>query len=874
LFARDAVERELNEELRFHVEMEAEKNVRAGMSPAEARRAALLSLGGIDRTVESHRDARGARVVEDFIADVRYAARALGRTPGFVVVSILTLAVAMSIGTLGFTGANAFLYRPLPVPDGAQLISVFTSDWSDRDRPGASSYADVVDFARAVEPVADVAGESRIMLAIGSGDEVSFVQSAVVSSKYFRVVRVKPLLGQCPVAADIPAIVISHSLWRRAFASDTSIVGRRVGVNGQPFVVAAVTPEDFRGISRENGVDAWIAGAFTPMVLLNRDLIERRGYRSFRVAARLRDGASLEALNARLSLVAAQLFQSYPADWRDTTGGGRVVTAMREQDAHRASIPAAERLLLIAGVIGFGLGLVIVACTNLASMQMARGASRRREIATRLALGAGRGRIVRQLLAECALLAVPGIAVGIVVTLVVSALMSHYRPIPLPSWDLAPDRRSLAFIAGALAVTLLVFGLLPALQAVRADVLTDLKGGDQPGPKGLRIGGMRGGLIVTQVALSMAFTGVAGLVALGLVRHANEGRGEARSLLVTRVNFLPGSGDSSHVESTFREVTDAIRAIPGVEGVSASIFVPVRGARVTTLAETKSASGEVKRRELDANYVRPGYFGLVGTPLLRGRDFEKRDFTGADAVVVSKAMADALWPGEDPMGQRVKIGDRDATAEVVGVVGDPPGGERATERSYPGTLYLPLAMYREAEVVLHVRAAKGQATIATQVAGVLRRYSTQLVAPKPITLDEYYDNMLLPLRLISEGAMALAALQCLLALAGLSGLVAYVTALRRQEIGIRTALGAGRASILRLVMRQGVRLTAIGAAIGLAVSVLVAQNVATSLPITLSTVVLGLVASGFVFGIVGAIAMIVPAWRALRVAPSVALRVD
>jgi len=478
------------------------------------------------------------------------------------------------------------------------------------------------------------------------------------------------------------------------------------------------------------------------------------------------------------------------------------------------------------------------------------------------------------LLAECALVAVPGIVIGVMLAVIVSALMIHYRPIPLPSLDLSLDWHVLAFIAGSLLVTLLVFGLMPSLQSVRADVLTDLKGGEQPGAGGLRIGGLRGGLIVAQVALSVLFTASAGLVAFALGRHANETRDNARTLLVTRVNFLPAGGDSAQVEAVMNQVLDAIRAIPGVRDVSAAAFIPIRGTRFTVYGETRGASGEMKKRELDANVIRPGYLGLVGMRLLRGRDFAPQDLGTVPVAIVSKAMADALWPGEDAMGKRIKVNDRQEPAEVVGVVADPPGFAPATDHSYPGMLYLPLHMEREGEFMLHLRAAGGSDAIAGQVGQLLRLYNRQLVAPKPMTLDEYYDQMLLPLRFMAQGAGALATLQFLLAIAGLSGLVAYVTELRRREIGIRTALGAPRASVLRLVMRQGIRLTAIGGAIGLAISGVVANVVADSLTVTPLIVAEGMLIASVIFAIVGTIAMLIPARRALSVAPAVALRVD
>lgn len=869
------MERELDEEMRFHLDMEIAARVKLGMTAEDARRTALVAFGGVDRAVEAHRDARGTRFVEETVADIRYAARSLARTPGFVAVSIITLAVAIAIATSAFTAMNAFLFAPLAVPHGNRLLSVFTSDFNGREQRGASSYADIVDFEHGAGSVADIAGETRVMLAISSSDTAVFAQGALVTSRYFQTLEVQPALGLFPATPDAPTIVLGQTLWRRAFGGDSLVIGRRIRVNGQPFTVAAVAPSSFRGISRENAVEYWVDAAWSPILVGRGDMLQRRSSRGYRVVARLHDDQTIDALNARLSTVASRLFHSFPDAWRDTTGNARVVTAVREQEANVSGIPRAQLIILIAGVVAFGFGLLAIACTNLASMQMARGAARRREIATRVALGASRGRLIRQLLAECSLIAVPGITVGVVFAVVSCAFVSRYRPIPLPSLDLSLDWNVLAFIVTALLLTLLIFGLVPALQTARADVLADLKGGEQAGAGGLRIGGVRSGLIVAQVAFSVVFTASAGLIALALMRNASQGRAEARKVLVSRVNFLPAAGDSVQTESLANEILDGLRTIPGVEAASASAFIPVRGARSSIYAETRAMDGESRKRELDVVHARPSYFEVVGIPILRGRDFQASDIASpARVAIVSQAMANTLWPAEDAMGKQMKIGDRGTIAEIIGIVADPPGFMPATDHSYPGLLYLPQTIGREAEVIFHVRAPTSQAAIAAQMTALFRTQSARLVAPKPMTIDEYLDLLLLPQRIMAQASGVIATIQLLLAVAGLSGLVAYVTALRRREIGIRSALGAPRASVLRLVVTQAVRLGGAGAAIGLGLSGIVASAIADTLPMSVEIVAGGLVTAAVVFTVVGVIAMLVPARRALSVTPAEALRVD
>ena len=804
--------------------------------------------------------------------------RALAGTPGFVAVSVTTLATAIGTATALFTAANGFFYRPLPVPGGTDLVAVFTSDYEGRSRRGASSYADILDFAKEAAPVAELAGHARVMLGVGVNDDMVLAQGSIVSPGYFRMLRVTPAMGRIPYAAspEFPTIVLSFSLWRRTFGSDTTLVGRQVRVNGQSFTAVAVAPPGFRGTSREIADDFWIDGAFAPLVMPGENFMQSRGARRFHVLARLHDG-TLEALNARLGVVAFRLFQDDPQAWRDTTGHGRAVTAMRERDAHIANIPRGSVVFVVGGVMALGLGLLAIASTNLASLQLARGAARRREIATRLALGAGRGRVIRQLLAECALVVVPGTIAGVIVSIAVSALVSHYRPIPLPSIDLALDWRTLGFIAGGLLLTLLVFGLMPALQTVRSDLVSDLKGVNQTGTGGIRLGGLRGGLIIAQVALSVVFTAAAGMVAFALARDAALGRGEARNVLIAQVNFLPAAGDSQRVRALTDALIADIAAIPGVGSVSAADFIPVRGRRRTVAAELRGAGGETRRLVLDANGVQPGYFDVVGRSMLRGRDFEPGDARVVDpAVIVSRAMADALWPSGEPIGQRITVDarGRSSSAEVVGVVADPVGQGPATAESFPGVLFVPMLPGAEAELVLHVRVPEAQSATAGQVMQRLRDESLRLVSPEVMTLDRYYERVVFPQRLIANASGVLAIMQLLLAVAGLSGLVAYVTALRRREVGIRVALGASRRSVLGLVMRQGIRLTAIGGAIGVTLSLVVSRVVALSLPVTMPVVLSALLVAAVIFSVTGAIAMWLPARRSLDVAPAAALRAD
>ena len=873
LFRRGAVESRLREEIQFHLEMETEKNLRAGMSPEEARRAARLVFGGVDRISEEHRDARGTRLVEDTLTDVRYAARSLARTPGFVAVCVVTLGVAIGVGTSLFSAVDGFFYRPLPVQGGEELVAVYTSDYGGDPR-GASSHADLVSFAEGTSGIAELAGESRVMAAVGSGDDVAMRHGALVSSGYFATLRVKPALGSFTAAAraDEPTIVLGHGVWQRVFGSDPSLIGKSVSVNGHFYRVAAVARREFLGITREFANEFWIDARFAPLLLPGEPVLDQRGNRRFQIVGRLRDGASLAELRARLATVAARLYQDDPASWREEAGHGRRVTVMLEREARVAGIAPGQLMMMVGGVTALGLGFLLVASANLASLYMARALARRREIATRLALGAGRGRLIRQLLTEGGVVAVPGALLGIGLAHGISIAVGRYRPEGFPNLDLSLDARALLFTAGGTLLALLVFGLVPAVQSARADVLSYLKDGGYAGSLGLRTGRVRSGLIVTQVSLSLMFTAGSVLIASALGRLAEERRIDASGVLVAPVTLLRAAGDSVRASALVREVIAQLGQIPGVEAASAAMMVPASGSRMTTGVVPRDTRGAGGSRSVDANHVRPRFFEVTGLPLVRGRDFGEGEMSGSARVaIVSTALAERLWPGRDPIGRRLQCDAVGGEVEVVGLVGEM---TRVSPRSPGGgLLYLPLQA-GSGSLVLHIRAGGSARALAAPVARELRRYNARMVAPEVSTMSSYMDRAFLPQRIAARASGVLALLQMVLAVAGLSGLVAYVTAQRSREIGIRAALGAGRSSIVRLVLRQGVRLTALGGVAGVALSLLMGRVIATSLPVGAAIELRALASAVACFALVAGAAMLLPARRALAVTPAAALRAD
>jgi putative ABC transport system permease protein len=463
---------------------------------------------------------------------------------------------------------------------------------------------------------------------------------------------------------------------------------------------------------------------------------------------------------------------------------------------------------------------------------------------------------------------VPGALLGLVLASVIGSVAMYLKPPGLPKIDLTADPRGLIFAAVAAILALLVIGLMPALQSVRNDVITDLKAADRYGRGGIRVGGVRGGLIVVQVALSVAFTAASGLIVFALSRHSEANRFDSKAVMVAPVTVLPGAGDSVLAAARLQQIVARIGALPGITGASIARLVPNTGSRTTTdvtLARNRVVQG------VEANLVRPGYFGVIGLPIVGGRDFVDRDMTyGGTAAIVSQALAARLWPGENPLGKT--FSDWRRPLEVVGVVGELrtnlPRGNTG------GLLYVPLLPQSGDNLIVHLRTNGPSEAFAASVGRELRQHNRYIAGSDVMTLSEFIDGRLIAERTMAKAAAVLAVLQLLLAIAGLSGLVAYVTAQRRREIGIRAALGADNRSILALVLTQGVKLMGVGAVVGIVLSIAVGQVLATQLPVS---VWIGIRAVLLAIGssvVVAGVAMLLPARRALSVTPATALRVD
>lgn len=810
--------------------------------------------------------------------EIRIAVRSLLRTPAFTAVAVLSLALGIGLNTTIFSAVNGLLLRPLPVAEPDRVVGIFTSDYSGPLYGGSSwaDYADLRDNARSFELLAGVALQP-VGLGTGEGSVVTIAQ--VVSGNFFTLVGQSPLRGRLLQPGDDrpdapPAAVISEPLWRARFGADEAVIGRDLAIAGHRFVVVGVAPEGFTGTQRGIRTDLWLPAATLPLIRPGgggEDLVSR-GARGITIFGVLRPGVPEMVAQAELHTLAAGLRASYPDYWSDVRGEGRRLTLVPEAGLRlppqlRGGAMGASALLLVLTAL-----VLLVACANLANLLLARAARRRREIAVRIALGAGRRRLVRQLLGESLLLAAAGGALGLLFALWGADLIASLQPpiaVPL-ALDFSPDARVVAFAAGLALVTGLLMGIAPALQASRPDLVTSLRdGGTDTGRSRLR-----GAFVVAQVAVSLVLLVAAGLFMRSLQQASTIEPGfTTRNALLATVDLSLAGYSEERGTTLFDGMLERVRALPGVEAASYTTHVPLslNSAR-RSLSVRGYEPGPGEEMEFGVAMVGPGYFETMGVPLVRGRGITGGDRAGAPGVVVvNEAFARRFWPGEDPIGREVGLaGDQGPWSTVVGIARDGKYGSRSEEPS--PFYYVPYAQEPRSAVTLIVRTAGNPRDLVAPVRGAVRETDPALAVAESMTLTESLELSLLPQRAGGLLLTGFGLLGLVLASMGIYGVIAYTVAQRTREVGIRMALGASSVSVVGLVVRYAARLVLIGVVIGLVAAFALARLVRGFLtgldpsdPLTYGGVVAVLCG-------VALLAAWLPARRAARVDPMVALR--
>ncbi|HZB45213.1 MAG TPA: ABC transporter permease, partial [Pyrinomonadaceae bacterium] len=752
------------------------------------------------------------------------------------------------------------------------------------------SYPDYVDYRDQSRDVLEgIIAHDLVQAALGvggrghqEGAQSEVVWGQTVTGNFFDVLQVRMHAGrgflpeEDRTPGSHPVVVLSHALWLNRFEGDRGVVGKTISLNGHPFTVVGVTDAKFTGAKWALGLDFWAPLMMQEQLTGARNWGEARGSHWLEVLARLKPGVTHEQAAAALTGIAARLERAYP----DDRGKDVRVRVLPEQDGRWGEMGSMVRLSSWMAVAVVGL-ILFVACANVANLLLARAVARRREIGIRLALGAGRGRIVQQMLTESLLLSLVGGAAGLLVAYWLTDMMTAFFPV-IPytiALDMAPDSRALVY---ALAVTLLtgvMFGLAPALQASNPDVVPELKGGTRAAGHRRRRLTLRNALVVAQVALSLVVLVCAGLFVKSFRNAKAINPGFATDhVLLAHVNPGLFGYEKEQGRDFYRRLLEHVRQLPGVESAGAAYWLP--------LGDSSSGWGPVSRADQPApppgegqgamaNMVAPGYFDAVGMPLLRGRDFEERDREGVEheAVVINEALAARLWPGEDPTGKLLRVGRTDPSVlEVVGVVKD--AKYRTLGEPQRDHLFVSLDQTYRPGVFLVVRTKGNPAAYVGGVREAVRGLDPRMPLYAVKTMREHLTWAWWAPNMAASLSTAFGLLALALAATGLYSVIAYSVSQRTREIGIRMALGAQPRDVLRAVAGQGVRLLLVGMAAGLAAA-LAATRVLTSLlygvsatdPAVLAVIVLLLSA-------VALLASYVPARRATKVDPMVALRYE
>jgi len=819
--------------------------------------------------------------------DLRYALRRLRTQPGFALVAIVTLALGIGANTAIFTLIDALLLRPLPgVAHAEQLVMVYTSDFSS-GRFSTSSYPDYRDFREQNQAFSGLAAfADNQAMHLSTGGEAERIRGGLVSGEYFAVLGVNAALGRTLLPEDDqspgahPVAVISHDLWRRRFGSDPRVVGRSVSLNGFPFTVVGVAAEDFRGTGLQSALEAWVPMMMYRQVNPAAQAVpfERRGSRGIFVVGRLKPGATLEQAQAQFDTIAARLAEAHPETNLGTLndpGRPRPVTlvpvnqALVGPAARDATARVARLLMAVVGLV------LLIACANVANLLLAQARGRQREIAVRSALGASRRRLVRQMLAESLLLSLLGAGVGLLLAAWLAELLLSFEAFAaFAALRVSLDARVLGFTALVSVLTGMVFGLAPALQASRPDLVPALKDAEPGGGPVARRFGLRNLLVVSQVALSLVLLAAAGLFLRSLQKAYAADLGFATGdAMLASVDLARQGYSEAQGRQFYRQVTEWVAALPGARSAALAQYVPINagGSRTTVSLEGYTPRPN-EDLELNVNVVGEGYFEALGMPLALGREFGPQDTGSAgQVVIINEALARRFWPGENPLGKRISFRPGPGH-EVIGVAKT---GKYRNLREEPlPYMYLPLGQNYRPRMTLFVRAAGGAAGLPEAVRAAVRGLDQNLPLFEVRSFDEHLAVALAPERTNAWLIGGFALLALLLAAVGLYGLMSYNVAQRRHEIGVRMALGAQRRDVLRLVMWESLKLAGWGIATGLAAAVALTRLVAGMLygvgatdPLTFAGVAATLTA-------VLIVASYLPARRATRVDPMVALRYE
>jgi putative ABC transport system permease protein len=867
LFSGRRSDRDLADEIEAHLRLHADDHERAGLSPEEARRQAVLAFGGLERVTEEYRDRRGVPIVESTLKDIRYALRSFRKSPGFTAAVLIVLALGIGANAAIFTVVNAVLLKALPFRDPDRLVMVWHVP-PPASFPGmtrfAVSAANYLDWQRRQHVFERMAIQHYKSYTLTGRGEPELLRAQAVSQGFFEVLGTRPMHGRWFLPEeDRPGrghvAILSHRLWQRRFGGDPSVVGRPITLDGTPYTVVGIMDAAFT-------FPGW-AELWTPLAWTEKERAVR-GEHSCLVVARLAPGVDVRKAQAEMTAISRSLEREFP---EDDKGWGALVVPLRDD---RVS-DVRTSLLVLLGAVAF---VLLIACANVANLVLARTLARRREMAVRLALGAGARRIVRQVLTETTLLAIAGGALGLVVAHTGVDFIRAFFGTSMPqSTPIHLDGRVLAFTAVVSLVTGAAAGVAPALRLSRSSVVDAIKQGG--GRSDSEAGGsrVRTTLVVVEVALSLVLLTGAGLMIRSLwVLNTVDPGFTARGVLSAVINLpQPRYPKEEDQLRFFETLLGRVRALPGVESAGLVTILPLSGDgnNWPIAIEGRPQVPMADQPEVQGDVITPAYLRTMRIPIVRGRDFTDADREGAPPVaLVSEAMARRLWPGRDPIGDRVMtVFFPGKVWQIVGVVRDVK--ERELSTAGTASIYLPMAQlpFGNVNLVARTRTSAPEAvgaSLAAVVHGIDPDQPIVGIMPMEMVVARSISDRQFTMYLLA----AFAGFALVLAAVGLYSVLAYGVRRRVREIGIRMALGADGRGVVRMVVTDALRPTVVGIALGLTAALAIRRvveslvyGVSSGDPLTLGAV------SALLMGVALASSAL-PAYWATRIDPNTALR--
>jgi len=845
-----------------------------------------MKLGGIEQTKELYHDRQTLPVLEVFMQDLRYGLRMLRKNPGFTAVAVLSLALGIGANTTIFTVVNAILLHALPVRDISRLVEMDTVDTKTlvtqaRSEKLGMSFPNFQDYRRDNTVFTDLAAFMPTEVTWSGGVEPRQLLSELVSANYFEVLGIRPARGRFfmpdedtkPNGNDVA--VLSYALWANKLGSDPGIIGKPLIFDARPYTVIGIAPRGFRGtITFFSSEQVWIPTSMKDQVLGGKikDFFNDRRFLTVGTIGRLKPGVEMTAAEASLKTMATHLEAEFPKD-----NGGRSVALSPLADA-AVGVNDHKRIALAGAMMMGVVGLVLlIACVNLANLLLAQGARRQKEISLRAALGAGRTRIVRQMLTESMLLSLAGGAVGLGIAYAGRSILWSFRPpfIEQSGIDLSLDSHVLLFTLGVAILTGFIFGLVPAVKASRPDLMETLKSGGRSGTMGWRRDPLRSLLVIGEMALALIT-----LVGAGLFLHSMQNAQktelgfESKNLLAMNFDLGALQYEEGRAQQFYRAAIEKVKNSPGVASVSIASNAPIGGGLLRTVfPEGRDEASGYRGTLTTVNNIIPGYFETLRIPVLRGRSFNDGDRKETTMVAVaSEAMVKQYWPNEDGLGKRFHFFGDPTLREIVGVAANSVINE-VGEEPQP-IVFLPMAQDYVPAVTLQVRTTGNPENVVATARAALQSLDPNLAVTNVFTIEQILAQALWAPRM---GGLLLAlfgALALVLSAVGVYGVLSYSVNQQTREIGLRMAMGAQRSDVMRLILGQGLRLTVLGLGLGVLVALGLMRVLVSLLfdvraydPLTYTAVTLLLTA-------VALLACYIPARRAMRVDPMVALRYD